>query len=227
MLATGDELVPPGTLPGPGQISASAGIAIQSLARTNAAAIRDLGIARDDEASIRAAVDKACAWDADVLITIGGASVGDRDLVGPTLQAMGMSLDFWKIAMRPGKPLMVGNLGNMKVLGLPGNPVSAYVCALIFAEPLIRALGHLPPLKRLQTAIAATPIGPNGPRRHYMRGRFVSATEGPMVEVFENQDSSLVSKLAEADCLIVRQPHEPAVEPGEPLAVMKIDAQTG
>lgn len=219
VLATGDELVPPGEMPGPGQISASAGIALQSLARENGGETRDLGIARDNVAAIEAAVQRARRWGADVLITIGGASVGDRDLVGPTLRSLGMSLDFWKIAMRPGKPLMVGNLGDMKVLGLPGNPVSAYVCALIFAEPLIRRLAALPARDRLCRAFAAEAIGPNGPRRHYMRGRFTGRGER-RVAACESQEPSLIATLADADCLIVRPPGDGAVRPGAPLDVM-------
>ncbi|MBB4120434.1 gephyrin-like molybdotransferase Glp [Martelella radicis] len=222
VLATGDELVPPGEVPGPGQISASAGIALQSLARANGTQTRDLGIARDNAAAIEAAVASARAWGADVLITIGGASVGDRDLVGPTLQAMGMTLDFWKIAMRPGKPLMVGNLDAMKVLGLPGNPVSAYVCALVFAEPLIRRLARLAPRNRLMRAFAAEAIGPNGPRRHYMRARFTDRTNA-LVAPCSSQDSSLIATLASADCLIVRPPADGPVKPGDPLSVMMLD----
>ncbi len=219
VLATGDELVRPGETPGPGQISASAGIALQSLARTNGAESRDFGIARDSAEAIKAAVERARAWGADVLITIGGASVGDRDLVGPTLQAMGMSLDFWKIAMRPGKPLMVGNLDAMKVLGLPGNPVSAFVCALVFAEPLIRRLARLAPRDRLMRAVAAEAIGSNGPRRHYMRGRFSDRGQ-KLVSLCASQDSSLIATLANAECLIVRPPGDGPVKPGDPVEVM-------
>ncbi|TNB47193.1 molybdopterin molybdotransferase MoeA [Martelella lutilitoris] len=219
VLATGDELVRPGETPGTGQISASAGIALVSLARANGAEARDLGIAADEPSAIEAAVEDARAWGANVLITIGGASVGDRDLVGPTLQAMGMSLDFWKIAMRPGKPLMVGNLDAMKVLGLPGNPVSAYVCALVFAEPLIRRLARLAPRDRLMRAVAAEAIGPNGPRRHYMRARFSDRGQG-LVSPSASQDSSLIATLADADCLIVRPPGDGPLKPGDPLEVM-------
>lgn len=219
VLATGNELVPPGTLPGPGQISASGSVAIAALARENGADVIDLGIASDSEAAIREAVEKAVAAKADILVTIGGASVGDHDLIRPTLSAMGMELDFWKIAMRPGKPLMVGRLGDMRVLGLPGNPVSSYVCALIFAEPLIRHIGRFPPRKRETTAIAASALAENGPRQHYMRGRL--DCEG-RVETFERQDSSLQATLAEADCLIVRPPQAPSVEPGEAVRIVTL-----
>lgn len=220
VLATGNELVPPGTLPGPGQISASGSVAIAALARDNGAEVLDLGIAGDSQAAIHGAVEKAVAAKADILVTIGGASVGDHDLIRPTLSAMGMELDFWKIAMRPGKPLMVGRLADMRVLGLPGNPVSSFVCALLFAEPLIRHVGHFPPRQRETTAIAASTLAENGPRQHYMRGRF--DPEG-RVAPFARQDSSLQATLAEADCLIVRPPHAKAVEAGESVRIVTLD----
>ncbi|MGV0817981.1 molybdopterin molybdotransferase MoeA [Martelella sp. AMO21009] len=219
VLATGNELVPPGTLPGPGQISASGSVAITALARNNGADVIDLGIAGDSESAIRRAVEKAVEAKVDILVTIGGASVGDHDLIRPTLSAMGMELDFWKIAMRPGKPLMVGRLADMRVLGLPGNPVSSFVCALLFAEPLIRHVGHFPPRQRETTAIAASTLAENGPRQHYMRGRF--DPEG-RVAPFARQDSSLQATLAEADCLIIRPPHAKAVEAGETVRIVKL-----
>lgn len=219
VLATGNELVPPGTLPGPGQISASGGIAIRALARGNGAETIDLGIAGDSEAEIRKAVTRAVEAKADILVTIGGASVGDHDLIRPTLAAMGMELDFWKIAMRPGKPLMVGRLGEMQVLGLPGNPVSSFVCALLFAEPLIRHLTGLAPRERETRAISALAIDANGPRQHYMRGRY---TADGRVETFERQDSSLLATLADADCLIIRPPFAEAVKAGETVRLLSL-----
>ena len=219
VLATGNELVSPGTLPGPGQISASGNIAILALARTNGAETIDLGIARDREEDIRNAVERARRADADILITIGGASVGDHDLIQPTLSGMGMALDFWKVAMRPGKPLMVGRLGEMQVLGLPGNPASSFVCALLFAEPLIRRIGGLKARERQRQAIAGHALEANGPRQHYMRARL--SADG-RAETFESQDSSLQVTLAEADCLIVRPPHAEAAEAGEPVSIMML-----
>ncbi|WP_180897186.1 molybdopterin molybdotransferase MoeA [Martelella soudanensis] len=219
VLATGNELVPPGTLPGPGQISASGSVAIAALARGNGADVIDLGIAGDTEADIRRAVEKAVEASADILITIGGASVGDHDLIRPTLSAMGMELDFWKIAMRPGKPLMVGRLADMRVLGLPGNPVSSFVCALVFAEPLIRHIGRLKPLERETSAIAASALAENGPRQHYMRGCFDADGR---VEIFERQDSSLQATLADADCLIIRPPFAAAVDAGQTVRIAKL-----
>ena len=219
VLATGNELVPPGTLPGPGQISASGGIAIRALARSNGGDTLDLGIAGDSEAEIREAVTRAVEAKADILVTIGGASVGDHDLIRPTLAAMGMELDFWKIAMRPGKPLMVGRLDEMQVLGLPGNPVSSFVCALLFAEPLIRHLTGLAPRERETRAISASAIDANGPRQHYMRGRY---TADGRVETFERQDSSLLATLADADCLIIRPPFAEAVKAGETVRLLSL-----
>src|SRR5262245_30490413 len=138
VLATGDELVQPGGNLGPGQIIASNHLGVAALAEANGAEARLLGIARDTRASLDTHIAQAA--DADVIVTIGGASVGDHDLVAPVLEARGMALSFWKIAMRPGKPLMFGRLGPSRVLGLPGNPVSAIVCARVFLVPLIRAL---------------------------------------------------------------------------------------
>lgn len=141
VLSTGDELVPPGTLPGPGQIVSSNGAALAALARSEGAEAIDLGIVHDRLDVTVAAIRNARDWGADVLVTTGGASVGDHDLVQAALAAEGMELAFWKVALRPGKPLMHGHLGATRVLGLPGNPVSAHVCALLFLVPLLRCLG--------------------------------------------------------------------------------------
>ncbi len=138
ILSTGDELVPPGSRLGPGQITASNHLGIAALAETAGAAPQQLGIARDTRADLDAHF--ARAHGADVIVTSGGASVGDHDLVGPVLQERGMTLAFWNIAMRPGKPLMFGRLGQSRVLGLPGNPVSSLICSRLFLLPLIRAL---------------------------------------------------------------------------------------
>ncbi|AJY46949.1 gephyrin-like molybdotransferase Glp [Martelella endophytica] len=220
VLATGDELVPPGTLPGPGQISASGGIAIEALARENGAEVISLGIARDNEDELRTAI--RAAKDADVLITIGGASVGDRDLIRPVLASLGVELDFWKIAMRPGKPLMVGRLGAMTVLGLPGNPVSSFVCGLIFVEPLIRRLAGLPERKRTDVARLGVALAADGPRLHYMRARFTDEAQ-TVVEPCESQDSALLATLAEAECLIARPPHADEAAAGETVEVLRLD----
>lgn len=221
VLATGDELVPPGTLPGPGQISASGSIAIQALLRSSGADVVDLGIAGDTSAAIETAARTALNAGADLLITIGGASVGDHDLVRPTLSAMGMEHDFWKIAMRPGKPMMVGQLGEMAVLGLPGNPASSFICALIFAEPLVRTLAHQPMPERMDDAEITADLPKNGPRQHYMRGFFENGNSS-RVRIAPSQDSSLQTALAYADCLVVRPPEAEAIAAGSKVTIIRL-----
>ena len=221
ILATGDELLPPGSLPGPDQIIASNTFGVAALARENGADIIDLGIVRDDSAAIAAAVSKAQAAGADVLVTLGGASVGDHDLVQSTLLGCGMTLDFWRIAMRPGKPLMVGRLGNMHVLGLPGNPVSSLVCALLFLEPLARRLARLPARDRSARAIAAETLSANDKRQDYVRARLTTDDTGALVaHPFQRQDSSMMKVFAQADCLIVRPPNAGETEAGGLCEVM-------
>lgn len=223
ILATGDELVPPGELPGPSQIIASNHLGVAALAERAGADAELIGIARDTRESLEAHVAKADG--ADVLVTIGGASVGDHDLVAPTLGARGMQLAFWKIAMRPGKPLMFGTLDASRVLGLPGNPVSALICARIFLVPLVRALLGRPPqrddVKTLQTS---APLAANGPRQHYMRAVLGQGADGtPHVTPLPSQDSSLLSPLAAADVLIVRPPQAPPVPAGGDVPVVSLD----
>jgi len=221
ILATGDELLPPGSQPGPAQIIASNGFGIAALARKAGAEVLDLGIAPDDQAAITAAIGKAEAAGADVIVTIGGASVGDHDLVRATLTAAGMELDFWQIAMRPGKPLMVGSLGPIHVLGLPGNPVSSLVCSLLFLEPLIRRLASLPPVRREATAETAISLRANDHRQDYLRARLAkSATGGWIAEPFGKQDSSMMKVFAAADCLVIRPPHAGELPAGAPCPVM-------
>lgn len=221
VLATGDELLQPGSRPGPSQIIASNTFGVGALLRKAGADILDLGIAPDDEGAIAAAIRKAQAANADVLVTLGGASVGDHDLVQKTLKNCGMELDFWKIAMRPGKPLMVGRLDAMQVLGLPGNPASSLVCALLFAEPLIRKLAHLSPVNRKATVLSASSLPANGQRQDYMRARLVKDSSGhQLAEPFGKQDSSMMKVFAEADCLIVRPPHAPELPGAAPCPVI-------
>jgi len=215
ILATGDELVAPGAIPGPAQILASSTFGIAALARQAGAEVLDLGIAPDDSAAISAAVARARNAGADVIVTLGGASVGDHDLVQATLIAEGMQLDFWRIAMRPGKPLMVGSLGKTHVLGLPGNPVSSLVCGLLFLEPLIRKLASLPTVKRAAMAEVATPFPANDQRQDYVRATLARSTNEHWIATpFGKQDSSMMKIFAQADCLIVRPPHAPALPAG-------------
>ena len=215
ILATGDELVQPGGTPNPAQIIASNTFGVAALARKAGADILDLGIVPDNDALIQAAINKAVAAKADILVTLGGASVGDHDLVQAALKSQGMTLDFWRIAMRPGKPLMVGSIGETQVLGLPGNPVASLVCSLLFLEPLIRKLAHRQPLSRELTAKTATPLKANDIRQDYLRARITDHENGtPIVEAFSKQDSSMMKIMAQSDCLIVRAPFAPELEVG-------------
>ncbi len=223
ILATGDELVAPGGAPNAAQIISSNTFGVAALARKAGADILDLGIVADDEALIRAAIDKAIAAKADVLVTLGGASVGDHDLVQAALKAQGMTLDFWRIAMRPGKPLMVGSIGAMQVLGLPGNPVASLVCSLLFLEPLIQKLSHRPITSRETKARTATTLKANDQRQDYLRARIVGHENGqPVIEAFTKQDSSMMKIMAESDCLIVRAPFAEELEVGGECLVVRL-----
>ncbi|MDC9813260.1 molybdopterin molybdotransferase MoeA [Rhizobium binxianense] len=221
ILATGDELLPPGSTPGPSQIIASNTFGIAALARKAGANVLDLGIVPDDKPRITAAIDTARDAKVDVIVTLGGASVGDHDLVQATLVEAGMQLDFWRIAMRPGKPLMVGSFGETHVLGLPGNPVSSLVCSLLFLEPLIRRLASLPPVQRETVVEAAVALRANDHRQDYIRAKLSKSTTGNwLAEPFGKQDSSMMKVFAEADCLIVRPPQAPELPAGAPCPVM-------
>ncbi len=223
ILSTGDELVRPGETPGAGQIVASNHLGVGAMVRAFGAEAIQLGIARDTAESLKAHVERA--MDADVLVTIGGASVGDHDLVAPVLSKQGMELAFWKIAMRPGKPLMSGRLGALRVIGLPGNPVSALVCARVFLVPLVEQLaGRSTATEATRPAEATVGIEANGPRQHYMRATLKRNGDGlPCVTPVRSQDSSLLSPLAIADCLIVRLPEAAAVAPGDTVRVLPLD----
>lgn len=210
LISTGDELVMPGETPGPDQIIASNTFGLQALLHDLGADVRMLPIARDNEASLRTAF--ALSDDADLVVTIGGASVGDHDLVTKVSEDLGVARSFYKVAMRPGKPLMSGRFGDAMMVGLPGNPVSAMVCGHVFLAPVIRAMLGLPAAAQpRQQAVLSAPLKANGPREHYMR-----ATLGPDgIAAADRQDSSLLTVLAGSNALLVRPPHDPARANGE------------
>lgn len=220
ILATGDEIVPPGGDPGPAQIIGSSSLGLAASIDEWGGAVRDLGIARDRIEDIRF---KAAAADgADILITLGGASVGDHDLIQKAL-APELKVAFWKIAMRPGKPLIFGRYGAIPFLGLPGNPVSAMVCALLFLKPMIlKLLGSTEPAWQFRKAALATALPANDQRQDYLRCHFHEEDEGPIVEPFPVQDSSMLRPLAFADGLIVRPPSDPARAAGEIVSVLHL-----
>lgn len=218
LLATGDELVLPGSIAEDGQIIASNSYGVGAILSQFGAEVVDLGIARDSAASLITALQSAQNASLDALITLGGASVGDHDLVRPTFIAQGMKLDFWKIAMRPGKPLMHGSIGPMHVLGLPGNPVSSLVCARIFGKVLVDSLVGLPVDLAFETSTLAHELGPNGPRTHFMR----AMREGARVRVFDDQDSSLLKNFSDADVLAIRAANAPLAPAGSPIDVIAL-----
>lgn len=224
ILATGDEIALPGDPLRPGQIVSSNGPALHAFVRSCGGEPVDLGIAPDSEEGI---VQHAMgAAGAHVLVTTGGASVGDHDLVQPALRRMGMVLDFWKIAMRPGKPLMVGTLNGMRVLGLPGNPVSSMVCAILFLRPLIARLAGRPDAARegRATARLGRPLPENDRREDYLRAALETGPDGTLVATpFEVQDSSLLAAMARADALVIRPPHAPPADAGEQVDILRLN----
>ncbi len=222
ILATGDELVEPGQTPGPDQIVSSNPYGLAAMIAAAGGEARLLGIAGDTRAALEAKI--AAADDADVLVTIGGASVGDHDLVGPVLKSRGMALDFWKIAMRPGKPMLFGRMGAQRVLGLPGNPVSAMICARVFLVPLIeRLLGHATTTAAVRARLTQ-PMKANGDRLHYMRATMGRDSAGVLhVTPQASQDSSLTSVLAASNALIVAAINAPALTAGAEVDVLPMD----
>ncbi|MCC0808515.1 molybdopterin molybdotransferase MoeA [Methylobacterium sp. W2] len=226
ILATGDELVAPGEPARWDQIVASNGLAVASLAREAGAEPIDLGIAGDSLASLEAALGRARDAKADLLVTLGGASVGDHDLVQAALHREGLELGFWRVALRPGKPLMHGRLGPMMVIGLPGNPVSAVVCGLLFVVPAIRALLGDPKAgaDRSEPAILGADMPANDIRQDYMRARVEATTDGfPTVFAETRQDSSMLSVLGQSEALLVRPPGAPAAKRGDPCRIIRLD----
>ena len=222
ILATGDELVRPGARPRADQIFASNGYALKGLIYRFGGKPFDLGIVGDDLRATMRAI--ARARDADVLVTTGGASVGMHDLVQEALTRSGIKLDFWKIAMRPGKPLMFAREGGRRIIGLPGNPVSALVCARIFLKPLLSGLLGLPSDDDLVEAQLEAPLPANDQRQDYVRAKLARAVDGSYrVSAFPKQDSSMQRTFAEAGGLIVREPFAPAVKEGSMVRVLPLD----
>ncbi|MGM4922049.1 molybdopterin molybdotransferase MoeA [Tardiphaga sp. 804_B3_N1_9] len=224
VLATGDELVMPGAVPGPGQIVLSNGFALRALTRAEGAEVIDLGIAVDTLEATTSAIQRAIDLKADVLITTGGASVGDHDLVQQSLINAGVEMAFWRIAMRPGKPMMHGRRQSMRVIGLPGNPVSSYVCGFLFMVPLLRALsGRNEVAHALEPAVLGRDLAANDQREDYLRTRLETRADGTVVATpVMKQDSSLLGNLAVAEGLLIRKPFAPAAAAGDSCAIMRL-----
>lgn len=214
--ATGDELVPPGTDPGEAGLPESNRLMLAAMLEGLPVAIADLGILPDRADALEATFR---AVDADLLVTSGGASVGDHDLVRPALAAAGGAIDFWRIALRPGKPMLAGTLGGALVIGLPGNPVSSFVTALLFVRPLIAHLsGAVDPLPKTRRVVLGEALAANGPRTDYLRAELCDGAAFASTI----QDSSMLRTLARASCLIVRAPHAPAAEAGDPAEILDL-----
>jgi molybdopterin molybdotransferase len=224
VLATGDELVLPGMPLLPGQIVTSNAFMLTALGRCEGAETLDLGIVPDRLDATMAAVRRAQEAGTDVLVTSGGASAGDYDFVQRAFMAEGVKLSFWKIALRPGRPLMHGRLGGMRVLGLPGNPVAAYICAALFLVPMLRRLSGRTDLSLpMSDAVLGCALPANDDRAEYMRATLTAAPDGAlMANPFSKQDSSMLVPLTQADCLIVREPFAPAAEPGSPCRIVNL-----
>ncbi|MGO9135897.1 MAG: gephyrin-like molybdotransferase Glp [Methylovirgula sp.] len=225
ILATGDELVRPGEALGASQIVASNTFAIAAYTQMAGGTPVDLGIAGDDFAALESGIKAARDAKADVLVTLGGASVGDHDLVKSALSKEGMELGFWRIAMRPGRPLIHGRMGDMLILGLPGNPVSAIVCGVLFLLPLVRALcGMLPNDGEMgEPAILGGPLRANDSRQDFLRGTLVFNETGlPIAMPLNEQDSSVLRVMAQAECLIIRMPQAPAAQTGDTCRIIRL-----
>jgi len=216
ILSTGNELVPPGEPADGALLPASNGPMLAALLDRSACIVTDHGIVRDDLDLIAAAFTRLAA-DAEVIVTTGGASVGDHDLVLPALEKAGARIDFWKVRMKPGKPVMIGMLGDTVVLGLPGNPVSAFVTATLFLKPLVaHLLGSAAPVPRPALARLGAPLPATGNRAEYLRGKWASGAAVPV----SGQDSAGLSALAEASLLLVRPPDAPPLEAGSEVEVI-------
>ena len=222
IIATGDELLPPGSELGPDQIISSNAYGVAAAAQSVGARALDLGIAADRKEAIAALVRKAVAAGADVIVTLGGASVGDHDLIHDVLTGEGMTLGFWKIAMRPGKPLMFGRLGNIRCIGLPGNPVASLVCSQLFLKPLLARLGGRDHRQDIRSARLGAAMPANDLRQDYVRSVVREDDGGLVATPFSIQDSSMLRMLADANGLIVRAPFAPASAAGDSCSVLML-----
>lgn len=222
ILATGDEIVLPGEPVGPGQILGSNGFSLAAFVTACGGAPIHLGVGPDDRAALAAMATGARG--ADLLVTTGGVSVGEHDLVRAALGNSGLDVDFWKVAMRPGKPLLFGRIGDTPLLGLPGNPVSTLVCATLFLRPAIGAmLGRAPDPAPLEAAVLGADLGANDRRQDYLRARLSLDSRGRRVATpFDRQDSSMLATLAHADCLIVRAPLATPAKAGDPVDIIPL-----
>lgn len=220
IIATGDELLPPGSATGPDQIIASNVYGVAAIAAAAGARVLDLGIARDRIDAIAALAQRALDAGADVIVTLGGASVGDHDLVHKALTSLGMELGFWKIAMRPGKPLMFGRLGATRCIGLPGNPVASLVCSHLFLKPLLAKLTGRTETADFVDAVLGADLPANDLRQDYIRARVVRTPGGLVATPFQVQDSSMLKLLADSEGLIVRAPFEAQGQTGDPCQVI-------
>jgi molybdopterin molybdotransferase len=223
ILSTGDELVPPGQQPGPGQIVSSNALAIAALVRREGGLPQDLGIVPDRLDATLSAVVQARDAGADVLVTSGGASVGEYDLMRAVVERTGARLGFWKIAMRPGKPLMMADLGRMRLIGLPGNPVASFVCSLLFLAPLLRRLSGASSIETpIEPAVLGCDLPANDLRADYLRAQLSIADSRLVATPFPVQDSSMIRVLAEADALVLRAPFAAPARAGDPCAILRL-----
>lgn len=222
IIATGDELLAPGSVTGPDQIIASNAFGIAAAAREAGADIIDLGIAPDRKEAIAGLVREAISRKADVVVTIGGASVGDHDFIHDVLTAEGVDLAFWKVAMRPGKPLMFGRKGRTRVLGLPGNPVASLICTQLFLKPLVARLSGADYVQDVREAVLAKALPANDTRQDYVRAAIGRENGRLVATAFDVQDSSMLRVLARSDALIIREPHAPAAEAGARCRVLML-----
>ena len=222
VIATGDELVLPGQIPRPDQIVSSNSYALAAMSESFGADVINCGIVKDNLKATERAILKMAK--ADVIVTTGGASVGDHDFIQEALKNTGVKIDFWKIALRPGKPFMYGRKGKQHVLGLPGNPVSALVCSRLFLKPLLDALQGLPAEEAVAMARLGTAMNANDSRQDYVRARLEVSLDGSRIATpFNKQDSSMQRTFRDAHCLIIRAPNAPAASSGDLVPILNLD----